>query len=813
SVHGGGGGDLNTVSWPADEYLVRVWGTYGATYRISLLDKISPSYVGQISFLTNTGRVLGPYGQALGFMNLNRFDFSVPAGNQIAGFTGRASSFLNAIGVIYTPRPTTAPDLAVSLAQPSPALTATALSELPVAVTNQGNQATNTPLTLTMKLPSGIVSPAKFARNAEAWVCLNAANTITCTYKQSLAMGDTTVVRLPITPTAQTLNTAPGPFVANVAVVSGETNTANNTSPALALAATVQALNLTSIADPNYSQPLLHPVTIPKYALPLPNAFAAYFQHTPDTKSIPGTDSYNLDIKQINTHILPPGFPATPVYAYGDPARPDTFSYPAHTIKANSTAAGLNTLGLGKPVKVSFKDTRTGVKHLLPVDSSIHGAMAGEPEIRSIAHLHGIQYINQNSDGYPEAWISPSGKNGGQFNVTSPTVPVNLNPNDYGNNQEATLLWFHDHTLGITRLNVYAGLAGLYLLRDSNEQAMIDANNLPNGAYEIPLVLQDRMFHPDGTLAYPDLNPAVPGSPNPTLMPEFFGNVMVVNGVAWPFLEVEPRRYRFRVLNGSGSRFYNLTLSNNASFEVLGTEGGFLDAPAAVTSLTIAPAERYDIVVDFSAMGGQSINLANSANIPFPGGAAVTPNLDDQIMQFRVNQPLSASPNNPLPGALRATLPPESNPVIATPRQVLLAETTDNNGRILPILGTVANGLLGWMDTVTESPTAETFETWEIFNDTMDSHPIHLHGGHFKILSREPFTATVGINHSLLDIQYPGVAATPAAYEQSWKDTVITYPGEVTRIQVDFESAGLFVWHCHILEHEDHDMMRPMLVQ
>ncbi len=143
--------------------------------------------------------------------------------------------------------------------------------------------------------------------------------------------------------------------------------------------------------------------------MPLPNALASFFQHTPNTTLVPGTNSYNLDIKQVKAHILPPGFPATDVFAYGDPARPDTFTYPAHSIVANSNALGLNTSALGRPVKIKFNDTRTNITHLLPVDHSIHGAMAGEPDIRSVAHIHGTKNVNQISDGYPEGWISPNG--------------------------------------------------------------------------------------------------------------------------------------------------------------------------------------------------------------------------------------------------------------------------------------------------------------------------------------------------------------------------------------------------------------------
>ncbi len=960
-VHGVNGATSSTVTWSADEYLVRIYGTYGK------------SYVDQISFVTNKGRILGPYGSGISSTpkKSTKFDYTVPKGNAIAGFVGRSGDFINALGVMYiTYQPASAgnlvvngsfeepvvaggygmyndilgwaklgdqieigrasnyglsgatgtqiaeldsnvagsgtgffqnittqaqqmyqvsvalaaragtalttnsvqifwrnqylgtidpasttfktytfmakgsggtdqlkfteqdgddesyggmidnvkltkwsgsltayPDLSVTVEQPEPALTEKALSELPVKVTNIGSKIASSKITLTLPLPAGIEALPKFARNADAWVCLTQNSVVNCTYQKSIAPDTSTTLDLPIRALGGTVGSKIGPFIVSISST-GENNKANNSYTVVA-GAVVKAMALQSVDDPYYSQPLLNSASIPKFAQPLPNAFGSFFRHTPDTTTYPGTNFYNLDIKQVKAQILPPGFPATDVFAYGDPARPDTYTYPAHTIVENSTLKGSK----GKPVKIKFNDNRDPYQaHLLPIDHSIHGAMAQEPDIRSVAHVHGVKLVNENSDGYPESWFSPIGKTGGEFSVTTPTVGYTGNPFDQANQQESTLLWYHDHTLGMTRLNVYAGLAGLYLLRDANEQAMINNNSLPNGAYEIPLVLQDRMFHTDGSLAYPDRNPEVDTAPTVSMVPEFYGEVMVVNGAAWPFLEVEPRRYRFRMLNGSNSRFYNLTLSNGASFQVLGTEGGFLAAPVNVNTLTIGPGERYDLVVDFSGAAGQTIILTNSAASPFPFGAPVTAGLDDQIMQFRVNQPQSSTPNNEIPQTLLPNGLSRLMPTVLTPRQVLLAESTDNNGRILPILGSVQNGLLGWMDTVTETPQAGSIEMWEIYNDTVDAHPIHLHGGHFQLVNRQDYTAVEGLNHALTNITYSDALMPPAPQESTWKDTVITYPGQVTRILVKFANSGLFVWHCHILEHEDHDMMRPMLV-
>ncbi|SJM91713.1 multicopper oxidase domain-containing protein [Crenothrix polyspora] len=805
-VHGtSSSGARTVVKWPANEYLVRAYGTYG-------------DYLGKISFVTNTGKVLGPYGDADAKTSPKKFDLKVPAGNQIVGFKGRANTkILYAIGLIYRkaalPPAVVAPDLAVTLAQPFPPLTATALSEITVTIKNLGTSTAKAPLTLTMPMTTGIETPIKFARNVDAWVCItnNATKKLTCTSSKTIAGHGKETFKLAVAPTNSMAGKKIGAFKVTVSTVAGEKNITNNTA-LLIPAGTVKKLSLPGIKDDTYSKLLLNPAMIRKaaFSLPLTNLLAPHYQFKPDTKTYSGSDFYKLNIDRIKTHILPPGFPATTVDAYGDCDCMETFSYPAHTIIANSTLDKR-----GKQTLIQFNDNRDVTTHLLPLDASIHGADRAEPQIRSVVHLHGFKQVDEKSDGYPEAWKSPLGKKGEDFvnSESGHSVPHNPDPFVQQNKQAASLLWFHDHTLGITRLNVYAGLAGLYVLRDNNEQAMIDNGSLPSGAYEIPLALQDRMFHTDGSLAYPDRNPEIKSAPKLSMLPEFFGKVIVVNGIAWPYLEVEPRKYRFRLLNGSNARFYSLTLSNSAGFYVLGTEGGFLPAPVPTKSLTIGPGERYDFVIDFSAAAhNQTIILKNSANSPYPDGDdKVTAGLDDQIIQFRVTQPLSSVPRKSLPTRLRLPDTTVLKPVKT--HQVLLAETVDPHGRVLPILGTVKEGIKHWMAPPTEVPKAFTTETWEIYNHTVDAHPVHLHGGHFKIIDRRTFSADDNDLKGLTHIKLSTVLEPKIPYEQTWKDTVIAWPGQMTRINVKFENAGLFVWHCHILEHEDHDMMRPLSVQ
>lgn len=824
AAHGDTGTQGLIVKWPAGEYLTRLYGTYNA-------------HIGKISFVTNKNRVLGPYGSGDAVASPYAFNITVPDSNEIVGFKGYANKYLNAIGAVYrkhtaTPVNKDAPDLAVTLEQPVPSFTATALSEIPVTVANKGNKIAYPPITLTFPLPPHIEMPFKFARNADAWVCTNEDNKFKCVYSKAIKPGDDTTIRMPVAPVAEPvttiLGTKPGPFVAIVAPVVGETVVANNRSFGMTAKVAVKALALSKMQHENYSKPLLNPKSIPHYALPLTNLLAPHYQFKPSTKT-KDFNLYKMDVDVIKAHILPPGFPATPVYAYGTCDCKDDYSYPAHTIMEHSTLKGLNSLGIGKQTRIQFNDKRNAKSpHLLPVDESIHGTMAGEPHIRSVVHLHGFKQVDQKSDGFPEAWKSPTGETGNKFNATlTPSVSYNPAPFIQENNQEASVLWFHDHSLGITRLNVYAGLAGLYVLRDSNEQAMIDNHSLPSGPYEIALALQDRMFHPDGRLAYPDsLNDKdFPLAPKPTMLPEFFGEVMLVNGVAWPYLDVEARKYRFRILNGSNSRVYTLALSTKAKFMVLGTEGGFLPSPVSVNSLTIAPGERYDIVVDFAHIGrhGGSVLLTNSAKIPFANaeGEAPSPGLTDQIMQFRIKLPTSGIPEAVLPKTLRTPLLPLKPQVPTVLRQVLLAEKNpdnpdggDTDARVEPVLGTVKDGVKSWMDEVTERVGAGTTEQWEIYNSTGDAHPIHLHGGHFRIVNRQAYASDQNPETlALSNIKFTKTAELPRPYESTWKDTVITYPQQVTRINVKFENKGLFVWHCHILEHEDHDMMRPLLVQ
>jgi len=414
----------------------------------------------------------------------------------------------------------------------------------------------------------------------------------------------------------------------------------------------------------------------------------------------------------------------------------------------------------GEPVLVDWPN-ELPAKHMFAIDHNLMGAEASQPAVRTVVHLHGAK-VPPHSDGYPENWYTAG--HSAMYR--------------YPNEQDATMLWYHDHAMGINRLNIMAGLFGLYIVRDAEEEAL----DLPGGKYEVPLVLCDRMFMPDGQLYYPVSE--VEGAP---WIPEFFGDAVLVNGKILPYLEVEARPYRFRVANVSNGRFYNLSLTNGDNFHQIATDQGLLSAPVKLDTVFLAPAERMDVVIDFSRAQGQEIVLRNGAV---------------DILQFRVAKETAANA-----AKLAATLRhvrriPESEAVRT--RYLTLEENVDVlDAPMIHLL----NGAR-WHDPVTEKPKLGTTEIWALINLTEDSHPIHIHLTRFQILDRRSFDDVEYLLHRRL--RYTDEPAPPAAGETGWKDTVQAHPKMVTRIIVHFEGySGRYVWHCHILEHEDNEMMRP----
>jgi len=519
--------------------------------------------------------------------------------------------------------------------------------------------------------------------------------------------------------------------------------------------------------------PLLTPFIDP---LPIPPVIR------PKTGS---TTNINMTtFKQKLHHDLPP----TPLWGYNG-------IYPGPTFEVRT----------GSPIKVKYSNSLP-TTHFLPVDTTIHGSEANQPQVRTIVHLHGLR-VAPDSDGYPEAWFTSDGKTG----------PVLFNPNPffYPNEQQATNLWYHDHAIGSTRLNIYTGLAGFYFIRDSVE----DSLNIPRGQFEVPLMIQDRIFNADGSLEYP----VAVGGTHQFWIPEFFGDTALVNGMVFPHLDVEPRRYRFRMLNACNARFLHMTLvetdgSGNPMgmagpmFNIIGTDGGLRPSPVASNDLLHAPAERFDVIIDFTGLNGKFFVLTNDAPDPFPGGGEVAL---PQIMMFRVVKALSSADTTEIPQTLNP-VPQNIDPATAVNTRNLVLSEADRASDGFPIIGQLDNKL--WDDPVTENPQIHSTEIWQLINTTGDAHPKHIHLVQFQILNRQAFDQKFFATTGKLKFTAP---PTPPAPEEvnAYKDVIKAFPGTVTRLIMKFDPPTSlqvksgdhlkYVWHCHILEHEDNEMMRP----
>jgi bilirubin oxidase len=593
-------------------------------------------------------------------------------------------------------------------------------------------------------------------------------------------------------------------------------------------------------------------------------------------------DKYKIAVRQFMQRILSPPHPETTVWSYGSIDHPGTvaeggtFNYPAFTIEAL----------WDKTTQVQWRNelvdaTGNFLPHLLPVDQTLHwanppGGIAGRDKrgfdpapymgpVPIVTHVHGA-HTTEDSDGYAEAWYLPDAKNipagyattGTFFDYFNSKYGHKWSPGTtsfkYPNDQPATTLWYHDHALGMTRANVYAGPAGFWLVRDGPNDLDLryvapGVGDDPLGEYtEIPIAIQDRSFNADGSLFYPDnraffegLDPSqlrIPFIPDlacdgltsdvsPIWNPEFFGNMMVVNGFTWPYLEVEQRRYRFRFLNGCNSRFLILKADNGMPFYQIGGDQGFLSSPVHLNELLMAPAERADVIMDFTniPVDTEIVLLNLGPDEPFGGG---TPGVDfdpahpastGQVMQFRVKTATSPDtsilpttlPAAAFPGPADLTravsLNEEESASVrvsdgASGNIVLDCATGEVFGPTSALLGTLNPDATGnplkWSDLITENPALGATETWEIHNFTEDAHPIHIHQVHFEVVNRQDATT--------------GVIRAPEAWESGYKDTVIGYPGEITRVKALYDLPGFYVWHCHIVEHEDNEMMRPFHV-
>ena len=644
---------------------------------------------------------------------------------------------------------------------------------------------------------------------------------------------------------------------------------------------------------------LSDPALQPKFENGVPDALAPSFIYQPDRKG-----RYKIKAGQAiqYTGLIDPATGSmlpTPIWGYGH-QKDKLITWPGRTFQVNSVSAG------GPPeTEVTWANALNGA-HLLPVDTSLHWAYAlhgytqysiATDGVPIITHLHG-GHTDFQFDGNPEFFYNPSETVvGPQWNFVPGGFTTKFR---YDNNVPAGNLWYHDHALGITRLNVYAGMAGFYFVRDNLDTGKPDNPlGLPAWPYEKAYAIQDRMFRNTGQLFYP----AFPGDPfyddfitgegavlppdifpggGPTALAEFFGDHMVVNGMIWPKENVQPRNYRLHLLNGTDSRFMVLrfriaanpqaTDLNGASaplpFWVIGSDQGLAQAPTQTDILLSEPGSRYDIVFDFSQVPfGSRIIMENiGGDAPFGGdyGDDLAPEdffpnrQTDRVIAFDVVEDLDEGILDEFDPAAIAQYG-GNNASVSRTRKVALFEGMDEFGRLQPLLGTAepatdylgnpinwpatpeyANaGLVGqmegsipWHSPTTENPDLGDTEIWEIYNATGDAHPVHLHLVSFQVgtgnpalPARQEFTADVidqpvvqhnglvGNGFRLANINLGAAVDQPSGYvENTPKDMVTALPGQVTRIKATFDKPGRYVWHCHILSHEDHEMMRVLHV-
>jgi spore coat protein A len=635
---------------------------------------------------------------------------------------------------------------------------------------------------------------------------------------------------------------------------------------------------------------------------------------------------YTIDIGQFEDRLHPQLPNTTRLWGFGQKfSAASPHNWTRHL-------GGIIVAEKGHPVQITFRNrlTADGKPHgaplagIIPVDTSIPGA--NQAQNRTAVHAHG-GFVPWISDGGPFDWWAPDGDTGLSFRnneVLRPgqKVPPNEAEYYYPNDQSARFVWYHDHAFGLTRLNAYAGIASAYVITDWYEKLLsFIPFNIPDAVdpRTLYLVFQDKIFY-NGTNdpGYAGVVPGVKagdlwynyiydrwdganGQPIPSVIPEFFGDTILVNGTVYPTVTLEQREYRLRMLNACNARFLNPRIVkasaadltepetyNNpataAQFVQIGNEGGYLPYPvrfntAALPNLLLAPAERADLIVDLRNATPGTYILYNDAPGPYPSGdpandyypgnpdtpsatAGVGPNtrtLLQIVVKARTgaaNRPVRIPPfftptdpflvfqkpgvPNPVPApdaqTMQLTVLPFKK-VTATVRHLTLNEDVDEFGRLIQYLGTnVAPGNTGgfgrkYLDTPTEVVNKGAYEIWEIANLSADTHPIHIHLVNAMVLARRNFDPN---NYNGTPI-FTGNAIAPDANELGWKETIRMNPAQVTWLLMKFDLPKVpfkvptstrftggadpvgvkyheYVWHCHILEHEEHDMMRPLVV-
>jgi spore coat protein A, manganese oxidase len=693
-----------------------------------------------------------------------------------------------------------------------------------------------------------------------------------------------------------------------------------------------------------------------------------------------GNGPLTLSMYPFKAQVLPPGTVLTdnPLTSLVPDGTTDVFGY----INGTSAPAGAQDTYIG-PVLVNVRnggstnitfvnnlggvaDLATPIWYKYAIDQTLHwadplgvGPFTGTPEsnycfeqaklgviqaqsspcaatyagpIAAVPHIHGGE-VPAELDGGPDAWFTSDGKHVGHafYSFGWTGLPQNFAQYNYPNTQEAGPIWYHDHLLGGTRLNVFAGLAGAYLIIDPTLTLPTGMNavGLNNGTLNltgilgstglnteliVPLAIQDRMFDTEGQFFYQSDSAGnilwATNPEHPYWTPEFIGDVILVNGKAWPNLNVQAKRYRFLLINGSNARTYELSIPKGPNFYVIGTDGGYLDTAAVTNKLVIMPGERYEVIMDFAGSAGKNLIMKNTARAPYPGGVP-TNNDTGVVMQFTVAAAVAGfvdnSYNPAVAPAIRTVAQmikrlPTTGYTPALTRQLTLNEVLNppktvqdpvtglltaypggpleilvnntgyggfNRQDFTPITTPIPGSATSDVTYYSELPQEGTTEMWEIVNLTADAHPIHLHLVQYQIINRQNYatnkyvkaynaafggggyvpgngpplsyspTAASGMKlggNPDVALFLQGAASPPLPEEAGWKDTVVAYPGQVTRIAVRWaptdaavtpypnslgfafspSSGGSFphgwVWHCHIVDHEDNEMMRPFTV-
>ncbi|XP_058087433.1 multicopper oxidase LPR1-like [Magnolia sinica] len=515
---------------------------------------------------------------------------------------------------------------------------------------------------------------------------------------------------------------------------------------------------------------------------------------------VPGSRSIKIGMfeKKWKFHRdLPP----TRVFAYG--TSNETATVPGPTIEA---LQGIET-------RVRWKNHLPS-EHILPWDPTIPTATVTKG-VPTVVHLHGGIHEPE-SDGNSNAWFTAG------FKQTGPSWSKQTY--HYHNVQQPGNLWYHDHAMGLTRVNLLSGLIGSYVIR---QPAIEDPLGLPSGPeFDRHLVIFDRSFRTDGSIYMNSTgnNPSI----HPQWQPEYFGDAMIVNGKAWPRMKVGRRKYRFRILNASNARFFRFFFSNGMTFIHVASDSAYLARPVTVRKLLVAPSEIADVIVDFATSTSDAVILANDAPYPFPSGD-LADEINGKVMKFIIDQNRTVDTSRVPPKLIEYPAPTEHDAVET--RYIAMYEYTSATDEPTHLY---LNGK-AYEEPATETPKVGSTEVWYVINLTEDNHPLHIHLGLFVTLEQTELVGIEELKDCMMKINDPikcnvsnhsrGKRIPVPAHERGWKNVYKMSPGAITKILIRFSllqpntpypfnasAEPGYVYHCHILDHEDNVMMRPLKI-